>query len=91
MIEAYSNLFQTIRTVISKITLCNTKTVKASTQKLFDEKVIKNINVETNFLKDLRKLDFILLKSDTKKQNNNRIIRINRINGIIIELIIAQK
>ena len=65
--EVYSNFFQNIRSVIDNIPPCETERVKVSTKKWFDGEVLENI--ETNFLKDLGNLDFILIENCTKKQN----------------------
>ena len=66
--EAYSNSFQKIRIVVDSIAPFKTKRVKANTQKWFGGDVLENINTR-DFSKNLRNLDFILIKSCTKKQN----------------------
>ena len=64
--EAYSNFFQKIKTVIDNIAICKTKRVKTNTQKRFDVEILEKKIVGTSFSKDLRNLDFILIKSCTK-------------------------
>ena len=67
--EAYSNFFQKVRIVVDSIAPCKTKRVKANTQKWFDGEILENINTKKLRINTLRNLDFILIKSCTKKQN----------------------
>ena len=71
--EAYSNFFQKMRIVIDSIAPFKTKRVKANTQKWFDREVLENTDTRDKLFKKLRNLDFILIKSCTKKQNTIKI------------------
>ena len=67
--EAYLNFFQKVRIVVDSIAPCKTKRVKANTRKWFDGEILENINTKKLRINTLRNLDFILIKSCTKKQN----------------------
>ena len=57
--------------VVDSIAPFKTKRVKANAQKWFDREVLENINTRDKLSKNLRNLDFTLIKSCTKKAKYN--------------------
>ena len=53
--EAHSNFFKKVRAVIDNIEPCNTRRVKANTQKGFDGEVLENVNIRDKLFKRFQK------------------------------------